>query len=663
MELEAEHKFPVRKVPCASGSRLHFSWGTGHCLNLVDCCARSNLATHTGIQSAQHVATTLRWYFPSETMRRVSCDVQPHHEGLQQKRYSGAIVEGSAEWAEEVERYSRTISSVMGRDNDVREPPLQLNREMLEAGKFPEEDPFVPWQRALWELLEVFFIDKGSARDIIAEDLAQWLRRNWSVLGLASEAPGSEGNPWAELRDEAAKGALAASGVESHPRYWECLHRAVALGWTGMAEDMLGWHSAWRRAAAADSAGQRNRGCEAEVGALEAAQSLLRSMPHFCREGSVDITGRAFSELPEFLQYRQRWVMQCQQFLGTEELGDVWEDCEASSPGTAEGLRGLLRLLAGEEQAIQAATTSWLELLVAEVLHRYPDLKAQMELKPLMDQCVAVSGRPPSEAWGATLREVLEAAADGDVQTAVAALQRDPFLTPWFLCHATDVLGAASSHAHEMLHRPLDFHGCTQAEHYVLDYAMSLMPYPSSWELAAKYLSWCPSHGLEALRLLVERLPVSSDNGDLRMARKVISLCEYHGQQLGGLATGVCRTVAMGALCEGNVGAALSWFLRAHDGLRASLAAKPFVERAEAALLDGTTEVAEIPGLRQIALSVLAGGTEFARKSPSDLSVGAEPSGRGWLEFLLRSPTRHPLHHRGIGRTSSASCHRNWTGV
>jgi len=120
MELEAEHKFPVRKVPCASGSRLHFSWGTGHCLNLVDCCARSNLATHTGIQSAQHVATTLRWYFPSETMRRVSCDVQPHHEGLQQKRYSGAIVEGSAEWAEEVERYSRTISSVMGRDNDVR---------------------------------------------------------------------------------------------------------------------------------------------------------------------------------------------------------------------------------------------------------------------------------------------------------------------------------------------------------------------------------------------------------------------------------------------------------------------------------------------------------------------------------------------------------------
>uniref|UniRef100_A0A061SDE7 Uncharacterized protein n=1 Tax=Tetraselmis sp. GSL018 TaxID=582737 RepID=A0A061SDE7_9CHLO len=164
MELEAEHKFPVRKVPCASGSRLHFSWGTGHCLNLVDCCARSNLATHTGIQSAQHVATTLRWYFPSETMRRVSCDVQPHHEGLQQKRYSGAIVEGSAEWAEEVERYSRTISSVMGRDNDVREPPLQLNREMLEAGKFPEEDPFVPWQRALWELLEVFFIDKGSAR-------------------------------------------------------------------------------------------------------------------------------------------------------------------------------------------------------------------------------------------------------------------------------------------------------------------------------------------------------------------------------------------------------------------------------------------------------------------------------------------------------------------
>lgn len=60
-----------------------------------------------------------------------------------------------------------------------------------------------------------------------------------------------------------------------------------------------------------------------------------------------------------------------------------------------------------------------------------------------------------------------------------------------------------------------------QVEHYTLDYAMSLMPYSSTWQLAAHYLAWCPSHGLPALRLLLERLPLSVRGGDSVMARKV----------------------------------------------------------------------------------------------------------------------------------------------
>lgn len=111
---------------------------------------------------------------------------------------------------------------------------------------------------------------------------------------------------------------------------------------------------------------------------LQAVQSLARSMPHFCREGSVDITGRAFHDLSEFLQYRQRWVGQCQQFLYMEEFAETWEACAASCSATAEGLRVVLQILAGEEEALKAATCCWLELLVSEILHCYPHLKPQV---------------------------------------------------------------------------------------------------------------------------------------------------------------------------------------------------------------------------------------------------------------------------------------------
>eukprot|EP00951_Prasinocladus_malaysianus_P004775 scaffold33779_cov50-Prasinocladus_malaysianus.AAC.4 len=59
---------------------------------------------------------------------------------------------------------------------------------------------------------------------------------------------------------------IAESGsmaVESHPQYWAAVHKAVALGWMGMAEDLLSWHSAWRRS---QTPGE---GWEPEVGALE----------------------------------------------------------------------------------------------------------------------------------------------------------------------------------------------------------------------------------------------------------------------------------------------------------------------------------------------------------------------------------------------------------
>ena len=46
------------------------------------------------------------------------------------------------------------------------------------------------------------------------------------------------------------------------------------------------------------------------------------------------------------------------------------------------------------------------------------------------------------------------------------------------------------------------------AEKLTLAYAHSLMPYPTTWHVAAAYLAWCPCHGAEAMQQLLSQLPI-----------------------------------------------------------------------------------------------------------------------------------------------------------
>jgi len=616
------------------GGRLHISWGAGHCLHLIDCVGTEQPAGEPAkaCDDITVTATCLRWYRPSATMRKVGYDVQPLFEKLQEQHYSGRVAPQSAEWVAEVKRYSRAVSTSMGRTDGIREPPEQVTGEVLQGGSVDVDDVVVAWQRGVWELLEVFFVEKGSTRDIITEDLAQWLRRNWAVMGLVGDDLHVGSNPWAELRAEALEGEASFEGLESHPLYWPCLLRAVALGWAGMTEDLLSWHSAWRRAAVGDT---RTDGWREQIEALEVVQTILRSLPHFCREGTPDVTGRAFHALPEFLQYRDAWVRECQSLLRGEEHLEMWDACAAAAPATANGLRSLLQVLSGDEDELKGCTASWLELFVAEVLHCYPHLKPQVEFAPLLQRCVELAPSPPSDPWGVHLRALMEAAADFDAQTVMAELQAGPATTPWLLAHVPDILGTGSPAVREMLNRPLPAYDCSQVEHYRLDYAMSLMPYRATWRLATQYLAWCPSHGAAALKLLLDRLPIAVPGGDTQLAQKALSVCRHHGGPIAGVGASLCRTLGALAWREGRVGAALYWLLEGHDGARAGAAVKELVQAVEAALQNASSEVAEVRGLSEVAALLEGQGTELSAAS-AQRSLHLDPQGRASLELLLR---------------------------
>lgn len=49
-------------------------------------------------------------------------------------------------------------------------------------------------------------------------------------------------------------------------------------------------------------------------------------------------------------------------------------------------------------------------------------------------------------------------------------------------------------------------------ESFVLDYGTLLMGHHSLWQAGLSYLDCCPTHGLFAAELLLQRLPIGSEN-------------------------------------------------------------------------------------------------------------------------------------------------------
>lgn len=262
------------------------------------------------------------------------------------------------------------------------------------------------------------------------QDLARWLRDN-----AAAVAGGVGASP---LPPALATQLLEAALPEADARYWPAVARLAALGWVDAALELLGLHSAWLRfdgsVAAADEAA---RGA---VGALEAVTLLLRRFPVLSTPGVVHAAGREFGSASELLAYRRSWQAQAGALLGDVAL---WRGCEAGDKATAAGLRELLGVLAGDEGALTAAAASWLELLVAQLLHIYPGAGRQAELRQLLQRCFDAGGGAAAPEFLQVAAAALEACSELDAQAAMRVCSA--FCSDWFMAHAPPLMAAHSS--------------------------------------------------------------------------------------------------------------------------------------------------------------------------------------------------------------------------
>ena len=528
MDGEDDGSVCLATATTSPGRRMHFSWGLGNSLHLCDVAISPTPTTPPGADGggAGCKHTVVKWGWQSASDRRLCYDCIAPWRDVQKRRTLGQT--SGAAWAAQVAEYSRIVGAVLGSRDDGGIP----------AGRARSDDDLaVALRRIVWELLDVFFVTRTALEQV--HKFVGWLQSNSQVMTGFERGV----TPVGTMVDEVS--AMDIPEVEDS--YWKATLLLVALGLTEPAIDLLGMHSAWMRWQNKDAA------AAAQFEVLESLITLLQKMPRLSGSESLSQhSGRAFTSVNEFSNYRAKWVGACTQFLRNERL---WQNCAQNSPETVAWVKKILGVLVGDETVLEEATRTWSELLCAQLIHCYPSINSMSELCSLSEYCIE---KIPSQS--AVVVDLVLAILKDEVQEVVSLCSRS--MGPWFMAHCGDLFDAAEEGpSYVGLRKPIAGRLGNQFEFFVLDFAEALMTNVSTWSSVCEYLAWCPTCGENALRVFLSGLPIVYD--DDTMVMQALDIADKHGMPA--VAAKLCRVVGMQRWHEGQLGSAVAWLKRGHD--------------------------------------------------------------------------------------------------
>jgi hypothetical protein len=478
----------------------------------------------------------------SGEQRRVAHDVLPLFVSLQ-ARLAAAPPE---EWWQHVLPYSRQVSAVLCAGAEAARFGGGASAFASASGLLPPADgarDTLALNRAAWELLSACFVEQGRDGRSVAQSLVAWLARN------ADAATDSDACAGPVLRRVVAAAASAAR-PEEVPGFWAAAAQATALGDYGAAASLLSLHSVW-----ADwRLGKPSAAPLVDV--LDAAKALL----------TAEARAPPGTPAAQLAAWRQR---QAADLLGA---GEVWARVAGSATG--EGVRTLLRALAGDEPVLYAACANWIELTAALLQHVHVGAHAPRELMRVADAARARKPPAPTPAPTPTgaqprraplLDSLLPAALARDAATCVLLCSER--LDVWFCAHAADLMAASGSEARALLCEPqqggAEGHavGRTIMQRYRLEYAAAASSCAGMTHVAAAYCASAGTHGAAALRQLLARAAAPGDDDTRRT--QLLAVAWRHGMHEE--ARQLCVAAGVAAEAAGEHAAAAAWLARAGD--------------------------------------------------------------------------------------------------
>ena len=425
-----------------------------------------------------------------------------------------------------------------------------------EAAEADAEDAAgVALSRAVWELLDVYFVTRGGGFGVGTDDVVAWYRDNAASLALGD---GSASGRLRTLLETVPKNAR----IEEVPGYWDIIVTMVALGWVDATVDLLVMHSAWAEWRL------RKTSVQPQVELMEAAIALLRTLPKLGGEDGA-------ASVPQYTAYRNEWLRQVKTVLAE---GGLFNNCWGP---TADGVRNMLLVLSGDERTITANVGNWIELMLAQLQHVYPTLKIQGEHESLARTARQTKGKLITDA----LDSLLMYAIAGDSQGVISICSRH--LDSWFMAYSTTMLSRTGGAQADVIRRPTAS-GASQSELYMLEYCSSLATSEDTRELAVRILAACCSQrGTEMMSATLMRLAIAEDEQEVEddaPAKAAHALATEVG--LMNTSARIAKMASERARSNGYIALAFDWLRRSNDTAASDLLARGLVhvgERGDAA--------------------------------------------------------------------------------
>lgn len=373
----------------------------------------------------------------------------------------------------------------------------------------------------IWHLCEILFIDVIPG-NIVLPYLLDWVRFHF---------PKHERNA-----------ALLISGdvtsLELHEDYWPTVFGNFLQGRIKIVRTLLRQNSAFGSSV------------------FQLVDEVLKTMPTYNVINSISIN--------EFNLQWKHWTT------------DIQLKIDAKQFITNHNLNLLMRLIVGEEEAwaeIQSHCETWYEFLAGWLFYTEPSVKSFK-----LGQFAKLSIRKMRiKDHMKHLDRVLLAAMEFDLFEVIKEIQH---MTEngWFVCHLADILHHSGSLS--VLEKEVEnFTSENLRESFLLDYGTILMGHSSLWEVGLNYLDYCQNIGLQAVELLLPRIPFSTET----KAHKLIR--EARNRELHSVAQSICKIQGTRSLKRGRVGNALTWALKSQDGpftsYLADLVLKKYIENGE----------------------------------------------------------------------------------
>ncbi|XP_073997306.1 nuclear pore complex protein Nup75 isoform X2 [Rhodnius prolixus] len=350
----------------------------------------------------------------------------------------------------------------------------------------------------IWHLCELLHLEVVPA-DTVLPKLLEWTRMDRADLDeLASEIVTSSLTKGADLR---------------HPEYWEVVMGLLLIGRFDSTRALLKLHS------------------EADTVPFFEADLLLRSIPVY-----TVCCGLSASE------FNARW-----KGWKTSVRSKMNTGAFVSSPK----LQKLMTLIGSDQPSFdlfKPYCATWYQMMVSMLLFTDPIVKIH-DLNYHANQCIEYFG---GRSKLKLLDHTILALVDSNLNLAIKYLLYTAD-GGWCAVHLTNLLDLAGNLNKNSRGDHIDF------EQMLLDYGEMLMSHQSYWQVGLTYLEQCKVHGWDAMKVLMLKLPLTSEEKALKIIAKAK---EYNVTDV---VNDICKVMATSRLRNGNLSGALTWSLMSND--------------------------------------------------------------------------------------------------